>query len=123
MLKKLEMGTYRMPSETERAEFVREAESMIEKYGWENRTVMPWAGTELRIVKIIEDLKAYDECTRSSKEYVVILVNGLADTMNAWESHELEIKFSVRSVKTGKVLRLSADFATMLVEEGAAVWC
>ena len=96
------------------AEFVREAEAMVAKYGWEGRTVMPWEHCALKVTKIIEDCKDYHRCTRDSRDYLVELVNGLVPIMNVWEEHEKLPKIEVRIKKSGKVIKITEDWLEAL---------
>lgn len=118
MLKKLVWETYRKSTAEDLQNFIAEAERMIEAYGWSNRTVMPWPGCEIRVKTIIDDLKTFDIITRDSKEYFIDMVNGLAEIMNAWEEHELEPKVTVKSLKSGKIMRISREFAEELAADG-----
>ena len=85
--------------------FIEEAEQMISKYGWEDRTVTPW-GFELKVTKIIADCKDYDICTKGTQEYLVSLANGLMPILNAWEEHELAPKVTVRQISNGKLIKI-----------------
>lgn len=118
MLEKLIWETYRKSNAADRQKFIDEAERMIYTYGWEDRTVMPWEHCELRITTIINDLKTFDQMTSESKSYFIDVVNGLADIMNAWEEHEREPKVTVKSLKSGKIMRISREFAEELAEDG-----
>ena len=88
--------------------FVRNAENMIVKYGWQERTVMPYS-SPIKVTKIIADLKDFDRCTSGSKEYLIALANGLAPIINAWEEYEQAEKITVRIKKSGKITRINAD--------------
>ena len=123
MLQELVWETYRKASPAEVQAFYDEAKRMVETYGWQNRTVMPWTGCELSIKTILADVYAlYNEpMTEGSKVEIVALANGLAEIMNAWEEHEHEPKLLVRSVKNGKVHALSREFALELVKDGLVV--
>ncbi len=99
--------------------FIREAEQMICKYGWEGRETFPY-NFPVTVEKIISELKDYDICTSGSKSYLVALANGFADRLNAWESHELEPKTMVRILKTGEIKAFRNELAEMFIEEGLA---
>lgn len=101
--------------------FIKEAEDMIGKYHWEERIVHPYPNCPLKVTKIISDLKDYDNCTSGSKDYLVLLANGLADIMNKWEEHELAPKIKVRSLKSGKIHEVEEWMAKLLIEEGTAI--
>ena len=118
MLEKLIWETYRKSNAEARQKFIDEAERMIYTYEWEDRTVMPWQGCELRATTIINDLKTFDQMTNESKAYFIDVVNGLAEIMNAWEEHEREPKVTVKSLKSGKIMRISREFAEELADEG-----
>ena len=96
-----------------------EMEVKVHQYGWEDRTVMPWAGCSLKVTDIIRDMRDYWRCTSGSKAYLVSLANGLVDILNAWEAHELEPKVTVRT-KGGKVRRISAEMAQEFIAVGLA---
>ena len=89
--------------------FVDEAEKMIARYGWEERTVMPWAHINLKVVQIVKDCKDYDNCTSGSKDYLISLVNGLVPIMNSWEEYEHKPKAKVRIIKSGKITYICED--------------
>lgn len=114
MLKKIEGRYYRS---SQMAAFVKEAERMIEAYGWQKRTVSPYSFS-MPLAKVIKDLKDYDICTDGSKEYLISLANGLTDIMNAWEKHAKEPKVEVIVIDSGKRVALDEAFAKELVEEG-----
>ena len=117
MLKKLE--GYIITSDSVK-EFVKEAERMIRRYGWQDATVHPYE-FPMKVTKIIRNLKDYDKCTRCSKDYLVDLANGLARIMNKWEECEQEEKITVRIIKgasEGKVLTMAKSLADDLVEFG-----
>lgn len=103
------------------ASFVEEAERMIGEYGWQDRTVSPYMHAE-PLVKYIGWLKEYDRCTRGSKEHLVLLANGLADVMNAWEEHEKAATVKCRLLRgehVGETRMYEPWMADMLVEDGA----
>lgn len=118
MLNQLVWERYHKSNANDRNEFVEEAERMIGEYGWQDRTVMPWAGCSLKITRIINDLKDFDRCTNGSKYEIIVLANGLAEIMNTWEEHEREPKVTVKSLRSGKIMRISREFAEELAEEG-----
>ena len=120
MINKLRSGYIRACG-SEVDSFVKEAEGMIRKYNWEERIVHPYPNCPLKVTKIISDLKDYDRCTSGSKDYLILLANGLADIMNAWEEHELAPKIKVRSLKSGKIHEVEEWMAKMLIEDGSAV--
>lgn len=103
----------------ERQKFIKEAESMIKKYGWEEKTVHPWS-YPIKVTSIIDDLKDYDLCTTGSKHQIISLVNGLADILNAWEKYELAPKKKI--IANGKVKEVECNLAEELVKEGLAEW-
>ena len=121
MLQKLVWETYTKSTPAERQSFIDEAERMIREYGWQDRTVMPWAGVQLNITKIINDLKDLDNMTNCSKSYMIALANGLADRMNSWEEYERMPKVQVRSLKSGRILAIDEWFANALIADGMAV--
>lgn len=98
----------------ERQDFINEAERMIHEYGWEERTVMPYS-FEMKITKIIDDFKGFDNCTGGSQSYLISLVNGLADTLNAWEKNRKEATVSVLCENTGEIIKVKKDLAEILV--------
>ena len=101
-------------------EFVKEAERMIEEYGWHDRTVRPY-NFNMPVTKIINDLKDYDICTEGSKEYLVTLANGLAEIMNSWENQHKEatIKAVILTGKhKGETRLFTPVLAKILLEDG-----
>lgn len=81
-------------------DFIETAEGMIKKYGWQNMTIAPYNHAE-PIMKVVAWLKDYDRCTAGSKETLVLIANGMADVLNAWEKHEADKTIKVRLL-TGK---------------------
>lgn len=106
MLNKIKR-TYWYMASGEMENFVREAEKMVERYGWADRVVHPYPNCPVKVTKIIEDCKDYSRCTSGSKEYLITLVNGLVPILNSWEEQENEPKVSVRIRKTGEVVRIA----------------
>ena len=96
--------------------FVKEAESMVEKYGWQDRTVSPWGYAE-KVTKTISTIKDFPQCTFSSKQMIITLANGLARVMNAWEQQELH-GIVLKSVKTGKVVKVDPELADIYLDNG-----
>lgn len=81
--------------------FINEADRMISTYGWEEKTVFPYS-FPVKVTKIIDDLRCFDNCSESSKDYLVSLANGLPNLMNHWEERELEPQVRVRFTNTGR---------------------
>lgn len=119
MISKLRQG-YIKASCKEVEAFVRDAEDMVNRYGWEEREVHPYS-FPVKIKKILNDLRDYDRCTSGSQEYLISLANGLADIMNKWEEHEKAPKIKVRSLKDGAIHEVEIWMAKMLIEDGSAV--
>ena len=101
-------------------EFVKEADRMIEKYGWYDKVVYPYSYPE-KVVKIIDDLREYSSYTYSSKSLLVDMANGLVKIMNAWEEQENEPKVSIKMIRGGKVIILPKSFAEIIIADGDAV--
>lgn len=95
--------------------FIKEAESMIEKYGWQEKTVRPYS-FNVKVTKIIADLKDYRRCTSGSQEYLISLANGLAKILNSWEEFENKEKIEVRSKKTGKIGKICKEDLEMFAD-------
>lgn len=102
------LNTIKSMNYSDVAAFVKDAEAMIVKYGWQEKTVMPYS-FKMKVTKIIDDLKDYSRCTRGSQEYLISLANGLAPIMNKWEEYENAKKITVRIRKSGKIIRITAD--------------
>lgn len=102
------------------AAFVVEAEEMVEKYGWQDRTVTPYSWPE-KVTKLISDIKDYDLCTNGSRDYLKLLANGLVDRLNAWERYENLPKVRVRSLLTGNEAELVEELAKEMIEAGVCV--
>lgn len=79
--------------------FVAEAYRMVNAYGWQDMIIAPY-GRAYKLIKAIKDISDYDRCTRGSKEILILLANGLANVLNAWESRELEpkVKMNIRGI-------------------------
>ena len=101
-------------------ELIDEAERMIAKYGWEERTVYPYS-FPMKVTKIIAECKDFDICTSGTREYLVQLANGLVPILNAWEDHENRPKIDVRILATGKIVSVEKDIGMVFIEEGLAV--
>lgn len=119
MLKQLIWERYRKSTADDRAAFIAEAERMIEDYGWEDREVFPY-NFPIKVTKILGDFKDFDRCTSGSKEYLIHMVNGLAEIMNAWEDYEMLPKVKILVLESEKVVEVSEDMAKMLVKENVA---
>ena len=100
--------------------FVDEAERMIEKYGWQDRTMMPFSWAD-NVMKLIGYVKDYERCSFGSKQYLITLANGMIDVLMAWEKQELAPKIAVRIVKTGVIKEMEIDFAKELIDLEVAV--
>lgn len=101
-------------------EFAEKAEEMIVKYGWEDRVTYPYPNCRTKVTKIVDDLKDYDNCTEGSQDYLVLLANGFADILNAWEQHELAPKVMIKSKTNGKIVEMEKELAEMFVKDGSA---
>lgn len=102
MLEKIE-GRY---GRTEQVEaFVKEAERMIQCYGWEREVVHPYSYA-MPITQIIGYLKYWDVMTSGSRDECVFLANGLVPILNAWEDRAEAPKVAVRIKSTGKVVQI-----------------
>lgn len=119
MLKKLVWERYRKCTADDRAAFLAEAERMISEYGWQDMSVHPY-GYPVKVTKILNDFRDFDICTKGSKEYLILLVNGLAEIMNAWEDYEMEPKVTIRVIENGKTVETDEKMARLLIAEGAA---
>lgn len=97
---------------------VSKAEEMVERYGWQERTVMPYSWPE-KVTKLLWQCKQFYDCTPGSRDYLIDLWNGLADILNAWDAQE-QVAVTVRILHNGKIRRLDPEFAEMLVQEGKA---
>lgn len=103
MLEKIE-GRY---GRTEQVEaFVKEAERMIQCYGWEKEVVHPYSFA-MPITQIVGYLKDWDVMTSGSRDYCVELANGLVPILNAWEERMEAPKVAVRIKSTGKVVEIT----------------
>lgn len=103
MLKKIE-GRYFWNRQME--ENLREAERMIERYGWQERTIAPFGHSE-PLMRYIGYMRDFPNCTEGSREWMVLFINnGFADILNAWERQEKEPKVLVRIIKTGKQIEI-----------------
>ncbi len=118
-MNRLKNGRYLIASAREVEAFISEAEGMIERYGWLERTVTPYSVPE-KVTKIVNELRHYDGCTHSSKLYLIALANGLAEIMEAWERHELEEKTTIRVKRSGKIVQVGVELAREFIEEGLA---
>ncbi|WP_298535710.1 hypothetical protein [uncultured Methanobrevibacter sp.] len=85
MLQKIK-GNYNVRQQVKA--FIKEADRMVNAYGWQNRVTYPYS-YPMKITGIIEELKDYDSYTAGSKAHLISLANGLADILNAWEEHHV----------------------------------
>ena len=85
--------------------FVDRAESLVAKYGWQDRLVHPYS-YGVKVSKVLSDLGDYDRCTPGSKSYLISLARGFSDVIDAWEENEKKPHVSVRIIKSGKVMRI-----------------
>lgn len=97
-----------------------EMDRLVEKYGWQERTVMPWAGVKMTVAEITRNMRDYSKCTKGSKLYLIDLANGLVEIMNAWERQELEEKTEIRLKNSGKVVKVGVEMALEFIKEGYA---
>lgn len=102
-------------------DFVKEAERMIETYGWQEMVTHPYPNCPVKVTKIIADLKDYDQCTRGSREYLIQLANGLSRILNKWEEYELQPKIRVRILNTGKEKELREELANDMIAAGLCI--
>lgn len=118
MLKELRNGKFiqNIATPDEVKAFVKEAEGMVNKYGWQDRTVTPWGYAE-KVTKTISYISDFGRCTFSSKQMLITLANGLAKVLNAWEEQELT-GVELRSVKTGKVVKVDPAMVELYLENG-----
>lgn len=98
-----------------------EMDQMVKRYGWQDRTTMPWPGVKMTVAEITKNMREYRNCTKGSKLYLIDLANGLVDIMNAWEQQELEPKLTIRLLNSGKVRQVGMELANELIAEGHAV--
>lgn len=89
------------------------AEGMVEKYGWQDKTVTPYSFA-VKVTKILADCKDYYECTLGSRDYLISLFNGLVPILNSWEKYENTPKISVLIKSTGKVVKMLPEDVDML---------
>ena len=118
MLNKLVWGTYKKSDANERKAFLDEADRMVREYGWQDRTVMPYI-YPVKVTKILDDFRDFDRCTSGSKCYLIALVNGLVDILNAWERQEMTPK--VKMLVNGKVKEIPIDWVDFFKEIGAVL--
>lgn len=102
--------------------FAKEAERMVKEYGWQDMTVAPYGSYADPVTKYIGWFKDYDNCTRGTKEHLVLLANGLARVMNAWEEHRKAATVKCRLLRgkhKGEERMYEPWMAELLVEDGA----
>jgi hypothetical protein len=100
---------------------VAEAEQMIERYGWQKRTISPYGHAE-PLMRYIGWMHDYRNCTDGSKDTLIAVWNGMADVLNAWEQSvkERTVRVTILSGRhEGEERMLSPWMAEMLLEEGA----
>ena len=118
-MQRLKSGRYINATVAEVNAFVKEAEQMIEKYGWQEKTVMPYS-FPVKVTKILRDLRDYGRCTKGSQLYLISLANGLAEIMEAWEKYELAEKVTIRIIKSGKLAQFTPEVAQEFIADGMA---
>lgn len=117
MLKKIE-GKENLSAQVR--EFVEEARRMVSRYGWTEKTVMPYS-FKMQITDMIDDLSRYDKCGKHSKAILIEEANGLAQIMNSWEAREKEATIKVRLNKTGKIRMITPEEYEETYKEFATV--
>ena len=105
------------PSSEAVRQFVNSMKKVVDKYGWGDEVVHPWANVPMKISKIISDMSDYWKCSRGTKDYLIDLGNGLAKILNAWVEYE-ENGVWVKIISSGKMVRVERDFAEELVNGG-----
>ena len=96
-----------------------EARAMVKKYGWEDRTATPYSHAE-RVTDLIEYGGDISNCTLSSQQYVIQMLNGLVRLFNVWENIELNGVEIVLKGCNGNTVKVDAKSAEALVKEGLA---
>lgn len=86
MLNKITKGT---DINNQVKEFVKEADRMVNLYGWGDRSTFPYRFA-VPVVDTINELREFDKYTKASQAYLVSLANGFADVLNAWEKNAKE---------------------------------
>lgn len=117
----LEKITNRYAAGEQLAEQVKEAEALIEKYGWQDLKISPWGFAE-PITKYIGWLKDYSACSSGTKDMLISLWNGMADILNAWEEHEKAATVRCRLLRgdhKGEERMYEPRIAELLQEDGA----
>ena len=120
-MEKLRNGNFihQIATAEEVKEFTEWADRLIEKYGLHDRKVSPYGYPE-NVTKLVNTVKDYTRCTFGSKQYLILLANGLIEIMSEWERQELQPKVTVRVIRNGKIKTLCEEFARILIEDGVA---
>lgn len=120
-MKKLNNGySYIRVTAEEVEALANEMDQMVERYGWQGRTIMPWPGVKMTVSQITAQMRDFRKCTKGSKLYLIDLANGLVDIMNAWEGQELAPKMDIRLKHNGRVLTVDVEFGEYLIADGCA---
>lgn len=96
--------------------FVSKADAIIKKYGWEHRKTHPYPNCPIDAIKIINDCKGYDKCTKCSQDYLLALATGFEEILNAWVEYEEAPKIKVRIKSSGKVVEILKDDLDMFAD-------
>ena len=95
-------------------EQVEIAQEMVEKYGWQDKITHPYENCPTKVTKILADCKDYYRCTKGTREYLIMLFNGLVPILNSWEEYEKKPKITVHIVETGKTIELLEEDKDLL---------
>lgn len=99
------------------AETLAELEAVIEKYGWQNRTLHIYSFSE-KLVDLVERWKDFSQCTFSSKQILISEINGAVEILTEWVKTAEEPKVKVLS--NGRVMVLPQSVAEFAISCGAA---
>lgn len=99
------------------AEAVAELEAVIEKYGWQNRTIRIYSFSD-KLMSLIERWKEFSSYTFSSKQILISEINRTVEILTGWVKTAEEPKVKVLS--GGRVMVLPQSVAEIAINCGAA---
>ena len=101
---------------------IKEIESICKEYNFMDREVRPY-NFNIKVRKLIDGWKGYDNCTRSSQHIIEAEVAGFENILREWINYENEPMVSVRIIKgshRGQERIYHKSTSDMLVEGGLA---
>lgn len=108
---------YQMATADEVKKTVNEIKMILAKYGWGEKTVMPY-GYGIKLDNLVENWKDFERCTIDSQQIIISEINGTIDhVLNKWLKLEEEPKITVQLIN-GKTAKVAESIARQYEEMG-----